>query len=326
MQQQRQQQNHSTKSGGTSSLAKFTIRCILGVTADEESGKEEEEEGVNGFRATSAKNLNLQDGSLLENPPVERTSRSAFAAAQLDAQPPRGASCFPEPLNGSQKVACWLQSTKICHGIARTKDSSVKQARVCDPVAGAEEGRRTQSTARRPDDESKNERVLPSAPRSDERVNAPGVVSSTPFCPEEVTRKSSQEDDHRAKTPPKKKTRTVFSRSQVFQLESTFDMKRYLSSAERAGLATSLHLTETQVKIWFQNRRNKWKRQLAAELEAANLAQVSVAHRLVRVPVLYQESGMARHNTPRPLPLHYPLYYPSSALSQFSLTYNGGVL
>ncbi|CAH2005489.1 unnamed protein product [Acanthoscelides obtectus] len=79
----------------------------------------------------------------------------------------------------------------------------------------------------------------------------------------------------------KKKTRTVFSRSQVFQLESTFDMKRYLSSSERAGLAASLHLTETQVKIWFQNRRNKWKRQLAAELEAANMAHA--AQRLVGV-------------------------------------------
>lgn len=45
----------------------------------------------------------------------------------------------------------------------------------------------------------------------------------------------------------KKKTRTVFSRTQVFQLESTFDMKRYLSSSERAALATSLRLTETQV-------------------------------------------------------------------------------
>lgn len=47
----------------------------------------------------------------------------------------------------------------------------------------------------------------------------------------------------------KKKTRTVFTRSQVFQLESTFDMKRYLSSSERAGLAASLHLTETQVSV-----------------------------------------------------------------------------
>ncbi|TNN63353.1 Homeobox protein HMX2 [Liparis tanakae] len=73
----------------------------------------------------------------------------------------------------------------------------------------------------------------------------------------------------------KKKTRTVFSRSQVYQLESTFDMKRYLSSSERACLASSLQLTETQVKTWFQNRRNKWKRQLSAELEAANMAHAS---------------------------------------------------
>ncbi|XP_042324128.1 homeobox protein HMX1 [Sceloporus undulatus] len=89
----------------------------------------------------------------------------------------------------------------------------------------------------------------------------------------------------------KKKTRTVFSRSQVFQLESTFDVKRYLSSSERAGLAASLHLTETQVKIWFQNRRNKWKRQLAADLEAASLPHA--AQRIVRVPILYHENSLA---------------------------------
>ncbi|XP_053292371.1 homeobox protein HMX3 isoform X2 [Pleuronectes platessa] len=115
----------------------------------------------------------------------------------------------------------------------------------------------------------------------------------------------------------KKKTRTVFSRSQVFQLESTFDMKRYLSSSERAGLAASLHLTETQVKIWFQNRRNKWKRQLAAELEAANLSHAA-AQRIVRVPILYHENSAgesigAGGNVPVSQPLltfpHPGVYY-----------------
>ncbi|GAB1607855.1 homeobox protein HMX3-B-like [Argonauta hians] len=101
-------------------------------------------------------------------------------------------------------------------------------------------------------------------------------------------------DDDR-KNRRKKKTRTVFSRSQVYQLESTFDVKRYLSSSERAGLAASLRLTETQVKIWFQNRRNKWKRQLAAELEAANIAHA--AHRMVRVPVLYHDGGAVTVST-----------------------------
>nr|XP_033799675.1 homeobox protein HMX1 [Geotrypetes seraphini] len=115
----------------------------------------------------------------------------------------------------------------------------------------------------------------------------------------------------------KKKTRTVFSRSQVFQLESTFDAKRYLSSSERAGLAASLHLTETQVKIWFQNRRNKWKRQLAADLDAASLSHS--AQRIVRVPILYHESsptasalGFSLPHLPPPLvsfsnPGSYPL-------------------
>lgn len=127
----------------------------------------------------------------------------------------------------------------------------------------------------------------------------------------------------------KKKTRTVFSRSQVFQLESTFDMKRYLSSSERAGLAASLHLTETQVKIWFQNRRNKWKRQLAAELEAANMAHA--AQRMVRVPILYHENNHTGrrsngndsvNHAPSSLssvvPAYHPVYYSPAAYSQIS--------
>ncbi|XP_068164373.1 homeobox protein HMX1-like isoform X3 [Antennarius striatus] len=85
----------------------------------------------------------------------------------------------------------------------------------------------------------------------------------------------------------KKKTRTVFSRSQVFRLEASFGLRRYLSGGERAGLAAALRLTETQVKIWFQNRRNKWKRQVAAEAEASGGFPAQ------RLPVFYRESGAA---------------------------------
>jgi len=117
-----------------------------------------------------------------------------------------------------------------------------------------------------------------------------------PLDDDNTSSSSDHHNNNNTKTAcRKKKTRTVFSRSQVFQLESTFDLKRYLSSSERAGLAASLHLTETQVKIWFQNRRNKWKRQLAAELEAVHLSHATAAQqqRMVRVPILYHD-----HNRP----------------------------
>lgn len=112
----------------------------------------------------------------------------------------------------------------------------------------------------------------------------------------------------------KKKTRTVFSRSQVYQLESTFDMKRYLSSSERACLASSLQLTETQVKTWFQNRRNKWKRQLSAELEAANMAHAS-AQTLVGMPLVFRDNSVLRVPMPRSIAFPAPLYYSGSNMS-----------
>lgn len=64
-----------------------------------------------------------------------------------------------------------------------------------------------------------------------------------------------------------KRSRAAFSHSQVIELERKFSHQKYLSAPERAHLAKNLKLTETQVKIWFQNRRYKTKRkQLASEL------------------------------------------------------------
>nr|XP_058961878.1 homeobox protein notochord-like [Pocillopora verrucosa] len=58
-----------------------------------------------------------------------------------------------------------------------------------------------------------------------------------------------------------KRIRTIFTPEQLERLEKEFDRQQYMVGAERHYLAASLNLTETQVKVWFQNRRIKWRKQ-----------------------------------------------------------------
>ncbi|KAF7660985.1 hypothetical protein LDENG_00271270 [Lucifuga dentata] len=108
----------------------------------------------------------------------------------------------------------------------------------------------------------------------------------------------------------KKRSRAAFSHAQVFELERRFNHQRYLSGPERADLAASLKLTETQVKIWFQNRRYKTKRrQMAADLMASTPAAKKVA---VKVLVRDDQRQYSPGEILRPplLSLQPSYYYP----------------
>ncbi|KAM8880406.1 H6 family homeobox 4 [Spinachia spinachia] len=140
--------------------------------------------------------------------------------------------------------------------------------------------------------------------------------STTTTTTTTTTGAAAAKDPHKGGCPAKKskmitkkKTRTIFSKRQIFQLETTFDMKRYLSSAERACLASSLQLTETQVKIWFQNRRNKLKRQISTEIDGpgSDYPETGKAGAAGQLPALYKESNLlGRCLLPVPLPVVYP--------------------
>lgn len=63
--------------------------------------------------------------------------------------------------------------------------------------------------------------------------------------------------------------RAVFSDSQRVGLEKRFQLQKYISKPDRKKLAEKLGLRDSQVKIWFQNRRMKWRNSKERELLSA---------------------------------------------------------
>uniref|UniRef100_K7GGX3 Homeobox domain-containing protein n=1 Tax=Pelodiscus sinensis TaxID=13735 RepID=K7GGX3_PELSI len=132
----------------------------------------------------------------------------------------------------------------------------------------------------------------------------------------------------------RRKPRVLFSQAQVFELERRFKQQKYLSAPEREHLASLLKLTSTQVKIWFQNRRYKCKRQ--RQDKSLELSAHPLPPRRVAVPVLVRDGkpclgGSQGYTAPYNVtvgPYSYNTYYRGYSNSpynaNYSCSYSGG--
>ncbi|CAH8841373.1 unnamed protein product [Trichobilharzia szidati] len=94
-----------------------------------------------------------------------------------------------------------------------------------------------------------------------------------------------------------KRYRTSYSQKQIELLEKTYQMDRYVSRPQRTKLSNELDLPENTIKVWFQNRRMKEKRQ-ALMLPTVAGKDPYLRETLLRVTQLYCATRYGSENDP----------------------------
>ncbi|XP_046749258.1 H2.0-like homeobox protein [Diprion similis] len=87
-------------------------------------------------------------------------------------------------------------------------------------------------------------------------------IARVPVAPAAVISSNPESSSRRKRSW----SRAVFSSLQRKGLERRFSLQKYITKPDRRQLAATLGLTDAQVKVWFQNRRMKWRHTKEGEL------------------------------------------------------------